>query len=307
MRSVAILYNPQSGGGKNQHLAENLRTYLLSQGLLSDAISVIETQSAQHAFEMAKYAGLSAVDLVVALGGDGTINKIAAGLYESGSQTRLGIVPSGTVNNLAKALGIPLEIQAAFHNLLHGQDQAVDICQVNDNYMISSLTLGFLADMAVKVTQEEKRQLGFLAFLKYGFKILRRNRNYYLTLKMPESYRQIKTKILLIIMTGSVAGQPHFNREAKPDDGLMNVYFLSDFRLWKLLWNLPKFLSGNFEKLDQVQYFRTSQLEISQFKNGRSQKARTRIDGDQGDYLPIELSVKAKALRVKVPLSQDKY
>ncbi|MGT2667143.1 diacylglycerol/lipid kinase family protein [Streptococcus rifensis] len=301
MKTIAVLYNPESGSGDKQALVSELEAYLLSQGFLSENISLVGTESAQHAFEMAKYATLAGIDLVVTMGGDGTINKIAAGIYEGGGTSCLGIIPSGTVNNFAKALNLPMDRQAAIRNLLEGEVRSVDLAQVNEDYMISSLTLGILADIAVDVSQEEKRQFGPLAFLKNAYKIIRRNRNYYLNLVTNDAERQIKTKFLLITMTGSVAGQVHFDRGARPDDGLMSVYLLSDFRFWQVLRYLPSFVKGNFAKHQEVKHFRTSELSISQYKHRKSQKARTRVDGDKSQYLPIHVAVHPGAIKVIVP------
>lgn len=305
MKSVAIFYNPQSGNRPKDQQLEQLRTYLVQEGMESQAISVIKTESASHAFDMAKAASLSGVDLIVAIGGDGTINKIASGLYAGGGKASLGIIPAGTVNNVAKALGIPLDWQKAVQNLTRGIPRAIDLCQANDRYMMSSLTLGMLADLALEVKQEEKRRLGFLAFLKYAVATLRRNRHYYLTLNYGSHYRQVKAKILLITMMNAVAGQVHFDPEARPDDGLMSVYLVSRFNIWKTWWYLPRFLAGDTRKLPEVQHFRTNQLDISQFKHGKSQRARTRIDGDKSVYLPLSLKVIPLAIRVMVPQNID--
>ncbi len=301
METVAILYNPQSGAGDKQDIIDGLRDFLLNQGFSPDKISFIGTESAQHAFEMAKSATLAGTDLIVTMGGDGTINKIASGIYEGGGKACLGIIPAGTVNNVAKALQIPLDWESAMLNLLEGRPKAIDLAQLNDDYMVSSMTLGILADIAVSVKQEEKRKLGALAFLKNAYKIMRRSRNYYLTMITDSSEFKVKTKLLLITMTNSVAGQINFDRDAKPDDGLMSVYLLSDFRFWQVLRYLPSFVKGDFAKLDEVQHFRTSELHISQYKHRKSQKARTRVDGDKSQYLPVRLRVLPGAIRVMIP------
>lgn len=301
MKSVAILYNPQSGSGQKQAQIQELTAYLQTQGISEAHISIYETESAQHAFELAKYASYSGVDLIVTLGGDGTINKIASGIYEGGGQTVLGVLPSGTVNNFAKALKIPLNTKDAMENLLYGRPQPVDLCRVNNTYMVSSLTLGILADIAVKVKQEEKRQLGPLAFMKYAAKILRRNRNYYLTLDYDGKRLHEKTKILLITMTNSVAGLVNFDQAAQPDDGLMSVYLLTDLNILEMLREWPSLVQGRFSDLREIRHFRTSQLKIEQYRHGQFHPARTRIDGDKSDYLPITLQVLPSAIKVMVP------
>lgn len=305
MKSLAILYNPQSGSGDKEALIQELVAFLEEHGVDRERISIYATESANHAFELAKYASHSGVDMVISLGGDGTINKIAAGIYEGGGHAVLGLLPSGTVNNFAKAMRIPLSRKDAMENLIKGHPQSVDLCRVNDRYMISSLTLGILADIAVKVKQEEKRQLGPLAFIKYASKILRRNRNYYLTLDYEGKRIREKTKILLITMTNSVAGLVNFDQKARPDDGLMSVYLLTDLNVMEMLREWPSLVQGRFADLKEVRHFRTSHLRIEQYRHKNIQRARTRIDGDKSAYLPIELEVLPKAIQVMVPNDQS--
>lgn len=129
---VVVLSNSKPGAGDKTALIEELTTQLLATGISPENLKVHEPASIDEAIFLAKQASQDQVDLMVTMGGDGTINKIAGGIYEGGGQSVLGLIPSGTVNNFAKSLGIPSG-KAAIKTLLEGQVQAVKLCKVNQN------------------------------------------------------------------------------------------------------------------------------------------------------------------------------
>ena len=89
----------------------------------------------------------------------------------------VAIIPGGTVNNFARMLGIPLKPEEAFETILNGTDRQIDYGLVNDSMMISTMTIGLLADTAAATSQEEKQQFGPLAFTKRFFHYLFKRNN----------------------------------------------------------------------------------------------------------------------------------
>ncbi|EHI69742.1 diacylglycerol/lipid kinase family protein [Streptococcus ictaluri] len=299
MKTVRIFYNPNSGK-KEDELAGQVKAYLVTHGFSEDDVAVITPKNADHAFQLAQKAAKDKIDLVIALGGDGTLNKILGGIYEGGAYPTIGLIPSGTVNNFAKALHTPLELQAALDTILSGQVRKVDICKANDHYMISSLTLGLLADIAADVTSEQKRRFGHLAFLKDSWRILRRNRTYALTLVSHHQTIHLKTKFLLITMTNTIAGFPSFSPGAKADDGCFQVYTMKKVSFFKFLWHINDFRRGDFSKAEEINHFQTNTLHLLPYQEGYFKIPRSRIDGDKSDYLPIHLEIIPKALSIIV-------
>lgn len=114
--------------------------------------------------------------------------------------------------------------------------------------MISSLTLGLLADIAANVTTEEKRKFGPLAFLKDSIKILKRNRTYAISLISHHHVLHLKTKFLLITTTNTIAGLPSFSPGAQADDGLCQVYTMSRLSFLKCLRHIRDFRRGIFPR-----------------------------------------------------------
>lgn len=300
MTTVAIFFNPNSGK-KDDLLASTVKASLITKGISESNITIIIPKSIEELFLLAKAASHNGVDIIIPLGGDGTINKVISGVYEGGAHSRIGLIPSGTVNNFAQALDIPLDYQASIDNIFDGQIKAVDICKVNNDYMISSLTLGLLADIAANVTSESKRKYGPLAFLKDSLRILRRNRTYSIIINEQNNTYIADLKFLLITMTNTIAGMPSFSPDAAIDDGHFQVYTLKKVSFFKFLRHRNDFYKGDFSRAREIHHFSANELSLEPTNPHRAFNPRTRVDGDKSSRLPIRLTVLQKAIQVIVP------
>lgn len=300
MTTVAIFFNPNSGK-KDDLLASTVKASLITKGISESNITIIIPKSIEELFLLAKAASHNGVDIIIPLGGDGTINKVISAVYEGGAHSRIGLIPSGTVNNFAQALDIPLDYQAAIDNIFDGQIKAVDICKVNNDYMISSLTLGLLADIAANVTSESKRKYGPLAFLKDSLRILRRNRTYSIIINEQNNTYIADLKFLLITMTNTIAGMPSFSPDAAIDDGHFQVYTMKKVSFFKFLRHRNDFYKGDFSRAREIHHFSANELSLEPTNPHRPFNPRTRVDGDKSSRLPIRLTVLQKAIQVIVP------
>ena len=303
MKTVIIIVNQQSGRTEKEELVTKIVDFFAQQIQDHYQVTVLYPSSAKEAKKLAKEASVNQVDLVLPIGGDGTINLVCAGVFEGGSHSTIGIVPSGTVNNVAKSLNIPLVTDQALETLVTGHSTRLDLAQVNDDYMISSLTLGLMADIALSVTPENKRRLGPWAFIKAGWKIWLRQRSYKLWLVHDGIKRKLKTKLLLITMTNHIAGQTAFAPEESHNDGMFSVYSLDKIHLLRFMW-FYFIRKGNFNDYRHWEHFRTSQLEIISRRKSSSRNPITRIDGDTRFRLPVHIKIHQKAIAVLVPSSK---
>ena len=135
-----VIANPFSGTNAKSNLEKNLQR--LNEGQFE--MDVVFTQHAGHACDLALNGIQNGFDIVAAAGGDGTVNEVASVL--AGTQTQLGILPSGSGNGFAMHLGLGRDAIKAFEILKHGQSIWVDTCKVNDKflsmYQASALTQG---------------------------------------------------------------------------------------------------------------------------------------------------------------------
>lgn len=300
MTRFALIINQQSGKSNKDQLVETIKTFLIEKNIAEKDILTFYPKSANETREMAKEACLDKVDVIIPLGGDGTIKLVCAGIYEGGGHSRLGLIPTGTVNNLAKSLGIPLNTKKALESLFSGQGLAIDMAKVSNQYMISSLTLGLMADMALSVTPESKRRFGALAFIKAGWKIFLRRRSYRIQAISDQKKQYIKTKLLLVTMSNTVAGLPGFNRKDTVDDGLFTVYTLKKTHFIRFFFYFF-FRIGTFSQFKHWDSFQASELRLVNVRQKDKNNPNVRIDGDVAGKLPVLIQMLPKAITVIVP------
>ena len=301
MKNIKIFYNKKSGNNDEDKVLKTIRDFFKRPENSASKLEFINPESPEDAVRLAKKVSQEGADLVIALGGDGTINKICGGLFEGGAKPILGIVPNGTVNNLSKSLHIPQKLEEALDNLNQGEIQKFDIAKVNNDYMTSSLTLGILANIAQNVSSSEKKKFGPLAYLKDAYKVIRYNKTYRIKVKYNGKTKSLKTKLLLITMTDTIAGIQALAPRAKVDDGLIRVYSLKKINLFNLLFHLNKLRRGRFDNFLELTHFDTDHLEILTHSKKRKDNPYSRIDGDKSDSLPLDIKVYRKALTTLVP------
>jgi diacylglycerol kinase (ATP) len=162
-----IIGNPKAGRARREGLLKRYAEILSSGGL---RVEVWPTERPQHATELASLAG---VRLVIAAGGDGTINEVVNGLER---EATLGILPLGTANVLARELGLPLKAEAACDRILTGKESRIDVGVATDREGVERrftcmAGMGFDAHVVNEVTPRLKQYLKTLAFALTAFKV----------------------------------------------------------------------------------------------------------------------------------------
>ena len=302
MPYARLIVNPMAGAGKAARKWPQIASLLRSLGLRFDHVM---TEAPGHASELARAAARLGYELVVAVGGDGTINEIINGLYDSGEigQVTLGIISTGTGSDYIRTLGIPSRYPESCRCLLNPQKITVDLGVVE--YSCGGQTLkrlfanfagiGFDAEV-VRMTRQTFKSLGALpAYLMGLLTTLVCYRNRPVTLNY--NGRVEERKLCSIIMShgryggGSMLIAPH----ADPIDGLFDIVIIDDLSKPDLLWSLPKVYRGTHLNHPKVTVQRTSEIEIS-----AEHRMAVQADGEFLGETPARFSVLPAALNVSV-------
>lgn len=147
---IEIIVNASSGAGADATLAERLNKLFARDGITAH---LALAESGHEVIKLAKRAVLGDADVIVAGGGDGTINSVAAQLLKT--KKTLGVLPLGTMNHFAKDLHIPLELEAAVETIIKGNVANVDLGEVNDQIFVNNSSLGLYPSI---VREREKQQ-----------------------------------------------------------------------------------------------------------------------------------------------------
>ncbi|MDR0207142.1 MAG: diacylglycerol kinase family lipid kinase [Bacteroidales bacterium] len=166
-KTILFIINPISGGKNKTKIIDAIPKLL---DINRFDFSVIQTKYAGHASEMTKNAVEKNIDIVVAVGGDGTMNEVASSLV--GSNTALAIIPCGSGNGLARDLGIPLQYKKALQQINSLNIKPIDVGVCNNKHFFSLAGVGFDAQVAYDFNRGKKRSLfGYVwAILKAFFK-----------------------------------------------------------------------------------------------------------------------------------------
>jgi diacylglycerol kinase (ATP) len=164
-KRIDIIVNP-TAGSRNGALFEAVLRRLDDQGAL---VRCFDTEAPGHATELARASAVQGyADVIVAAGGDGTINEVARGML--GYPTPLGILPLGTANVLAIELGQRVQANAVANALLHGDAKLIGTGLVNDDMFLLMVGAGFDGAVVGAIRPAMKRRLGKLAFVWEGLK-----------------------------------------------------------------------------------------------------------------------------------------
>lgn len=297
MKRIMVLFNNTSGSDEGQEIAERFKEYVeaYNSEWTCSLQEIGPDIDDQEAVEAAKEKN---IDSLIIIGGDGTINRMTAAFKEELSHLTIGILPGGTVNNVAQALGIPVDFEKAAAIIVAGNVRGVDYGLIGNKSIVSTMTIGILADTAARITQKEKQKYGKLIFIRNFFKLLIKKKRYDLEITVDKEKWQGKTQLLALLMTNSVGGYRNFDASAKPDDGLFHLIILPHINSFRLMFYLPKIMLGKVNELPDIDYLTGAHVTIKSKKN---EKVRTRVDGDPCDDLPVELVMVKKGLSVYAP------
>jgi YegS/Rv2252/BmrU family lipid kinase len=220
---ILVLYNDTAGKSEAKETAEKFQSYVKEQGEEHQAFLQASNPDVDPK-DVREAAEKHAVDTIVIIGGDGTIHHGLQTFKEKLDVLKVGIIPGGTVNNFARMLGIPVKPEEAFETILTGVERSIDYGTVNDQVMISTMTIGLLADTAAATSQEEKQQYGPLAFMKRFIHLLIKKKQYKLEVIADERKWQGKTQLLTIVMSNSAGGIVSYHSFAKTE--YFTIYFV---------------------------------------------------------------------------------
>lgn len=254
---------------------------------------IIETAKAGDAGRFAEKAAKDEYDIIVAVGGDGTVNEISKPLIGSG--TILGILPAGSGNGLARHLHIPLNISEAIRtiNKLHVID--IDTASVNGRHFVSIAGIGFDSKIANASKKSGKR--GFETY----FKLIVTHYLKYKTRSFKLSFdgKKIEREALFISFANS--GQFGYNTIIAPQadicDGLLDVVIVKKFPLWEIPDILRLLFTRRIHKSSYTESFRASELKV-----WREKGKRINIDGESVKMgRMLHFKVHPRSLKVLVP------
>lgn len=289
---IVFIINPISGTGRKDVVEEAITSHLDHDRYLP---SIRYTEYAGHAAEIAHDAAQEGIEIVVAVGGDGTINEVARSLIHT--NTALGIIPCGSGNGLARHLHIPLDPIAAMKIINRGVIHCLDYARINGQAFFCTCGVGFDAFISMKFAEAGKR--GLVTYVEKTLKdgLTYKPETYRITLNGDEGNSEQYEAFLIACANASQYGNNAFIApHASMKDGLLDVTILEPFNVLETPAIVMQLFSKTLPQNSHVKTFRTKHLRIEREKAGVAH-----CDGDPFDTGKIiEVELIAKSFNVVV-------
>lgn len=236
------------------------------------------------------------VDFVVLGGGDGTLSSAAPALIETGLP--LGILPLGTANDLARTLGIPLDLAGAAQVIVEGKLRRIDLGEVNGTPFFNVASMGLSVGMTRELTHDVKQRWGRAGYAVATFRALWHMRPFSAAIRSGTEVHKVRTLQISVGNGRYYGGGMAVEEGAEIDDGCLNLYSMEFAHLWKLALVYPAFRKGRHGMWREVRTMRCSEVEI---RTGRPKKINT--DGEITTETPARFRVLRKAVSVFAPVA----
>jgi diacylglycerol kinase (ATP) len=293
MSAPLLIVNPTSGreraGGHAEPLAVALEPHFGS-------IDLFETTGDGDATEAARRAVDLGCDTIFVAGGDGTLNEAVNGAWQARGldRVRFGIVPLGTGNDFAAALGMPPEIEDAVRIFAARRELRVDLGLVNGRVFLNTSGGGFIAEVSVAVTPQLKTIAGRLAYLIGGAQALLEYEPVRATVRAQPGDLRIGLGLYAFAVCNSrlIGGGRLIAPEAVIDDGLLDVCLIEAMTAVEFVNLARKVADGEHVNDPRVRYLQASSVTIE-----LDRETRINTDGEVMTATSAEYSVLPKAAR----------
>ncbi|CAM3464132.1 diacylglycerol kinase [Marinicrinis lubricantis] len=292
VKRARLIYNPTSGREEMKKRLPDILNRLERGGIETSCHATIGEGDATLAAATAIERGF---DMIIAAGGDGTLNEVINGMAEQEHRPALGILPVGTTNDFARAVGIPKNWEAACDIIIRQHSRVIDIGKVNEKYFINIAGGGSMTELTYEVPSRLKTMVGQLAYYMKGLEKLPRLRPIELDIRSEEYSVNGQFMLFLISNSNSVGGFEKLAPMATLDDGLLDVILLKKCNLADFVKLVTLALRGEHLNDSHFVTFQTKHVEVSS-----KDYTQLNLDGEFGGTLPCSFSVLPKHISVLV-------
>jgi YegS/Rv2252/BmrU family lipid kinase len=287
-----LLVNPRARRGAEgaDEIAEGLRGAGLDL--------VVELTDDPSTFPRLIHGQAAAVDRVIVAGGDGSLNAAVQVLAEL--KLPLAVIPLGTANNLARTVGIPLDLEGATAAAAGSHRRTVDLGRVNGRWFCTTASIGLSVEITEELSPETKRRWGPVAYALTALKVVRRSRPFHADIAWEGGSRHTRT-VQIVVGNGRHYGAAlAVAPDAAIDDARLDLYSLEVNHWWELLKLAPYLKRGTHVRRREVEALRARAFRIH-----TRRPMPIDLDGELGAETPAQFEVVPRALEVFAPVPDD--
>ena len=282
MQKALFLYNPAAGRGR---IARNV-------GGIVDIFSENGWELTPEKIDFGRnpFDAHPDIRMVVAAGGDGTVNYVVNRMRERGLSLELGIIPAGTANDFAGIVGMAKDPLEAARQIVTGEVQALDCGVVNGLHFVNIFSFGIFTTTSQRTPDERKHKIGKLAYIIEGVKEFRTMHAVPLEIEADGERFDLRS-LMVLIFNGETAGGFHLARRSSIKDGLFDCILLEKKNFFRSTLAMCRYLAGGSPKI--VRHLRARRIDIRSSVN-----EPTDVDGQKGAEFPLHIECLAGGLRV---------
>ena len=290
IKKARVIYNPTSGQEIIKKNIAEVLDVLEDVGYETSAYQTTpEPLSAQLEAERAAKAGF---DLIIAAGGDGTINEVVNGVASLEHRPKMAFIPTGTTNDYARALKIPMGDPVAAARIIEkNQTIQMDIGRAyGSKYFINIAAAGTLSELTFSVPSEVKSRYGYFAYVAEAVKKFPKNKPRKVRIEHDNGAYVGPVSLVFVALTNSIGGFESVAPDAKLDDGNFTLILVKTAKLFDMLSLIMQAVNGGKHVNDSnIEYLKTSKLKIEVLD--KKEEFKINLDGEYGGDTPVELEV----------------
>ncbi|EON74410.1 diacylglycerol kinase [Lysinibacillus sphaericus] len=295
MKRARIIYNPTSGREVfKKHLPEVL-----------EKLEVAGYETSCHATTCegdATYAAKNAVergfDIIIAVGGDGTLNEVVSGVSTFEKRPKVGLIPMGTTNDFARAVHIPRNIDEAVEIIIKGDTLPVDVGLLNgERYFINIAAGGRITELTYEVPSKMKTMLGQLAYYVKAVEMIPSIKASHMRIEYDGEVFDGDAMMFLCGLTNSVGGFEKLAPDASINDGYFTLLVLKKVSLPEFIQLAAMALRGEHLNDDRVIYKKASVVKVT-----TENEVHLNLDGEYGGDAPATFENLKRHIEIFVPI-----
>lgn len=302
MAEVVFVVNPASGNGAAGKTWAQTRELVAGHGLDGDALV---TEGPGHAVELARRAAENGTGLVVAVGGDGTINEIVNGLVTAARPgVELAVLPCGTGDDFARTFGIPTDVEKALAVAASGRARPVDVGHAKyavgegtaERYFTNFAGAGISGAIARRGARTSRRLGAKAAYMWATATVFVRWSSVPMRIELDGETREGPMFEVVISNGMYTAGGMKIAPDARPDDGYFDAVLIGDISKADFVTTFPKIYRGRHTSHPKVDVVRASAISVD-----ASEALPVVLDGEQPGTTPARFEIVPGALKLRVP------
>lgn len=295
-KKMLFIFNPRSGKGSIKNRLVDILDIFVKGGY---EVTVHPTQAYMDGLkETKKRAG--AYDLVVASGGDGTLDEVVTGMLMAGYTQPIGYIPAGSTNDFANSLHISKNMLQAATDIVEGVPHAFDAGKFNDDIFVYIAAFGLFTDVSYETNQDLKNILGHAAYILEGTQRLFNIKSYHLQVKGDEDEFDGEFIFGMVSNTTSVGGFKHLTGpDVMLDDGVFEVMLI---RRPKNIIELNEIIASLLGTSDtkMIEVFKTATLDIQ-----CEEEVPWTLDGEYGgEHREVQIQNLKHAVQIMLPKNE---